>query len=53
MKNQGIGGYSSIPNSWYDIRGYIDGTEMFNKIVTANRESYRYEVSEGLKQFGE
>lgn len=53
MKNQGIGRYSSIPNSWYDIRGYIDGTKMFNKIVTANRESYRYEVSEGLKQFGE
>ncbi|MBQ3544721.1 MAG: zinc ribbon domain-containing protein [Lachnospiraceae bacterium] len=46
-------GYSSLPDSWYSTKGYIDGKEMFSKVVTANREDYKYEVSESLKQFGE
>ena len=40
-------------NSWYSTKGYISGTEMFSKIITANRVQYEYEVSEGLKEFGE
>lgn len=42
-----------LPNSYYSTRGYIDGTEMFSKLITANRDNYTYEVSENLKQFGE
>lgn len=50
---KGILGSSTLPNSWYSTKGYIDGTVMFSKIVTANREDYKYEVSETLKMFGE
>lgn len=42
-----------FPNSSYRTRGYIDGEEMYSKLVTINREYYTYEVSENLKQFGE
>ncbi len=50
---KGILGSSTLPNSWYTTKGYVSGTEMFSKIVTANRENYKYEVSENLKSFGE
>ena len=43
----------NLPNSSYRTRGYIDGTEMFTKLITANRNNYTYELTEGLKQFGE
>lgn len=43
----------NFPNSSYRTRGYIDGSEMFTKLVTANRNTYTYELTEGLKQFGE
>jgi hypothetical protein len=33
--------------------GFTDGKEMFGKLITANRQEYKYEVSEELKQFGE
>ena len=42
-----------FPDSYYSTRGYIDGAEMFSKLVTVNRDNYTYEVSENLKQFGE
>ena len=40
---------------WYTYytRGYIDGTEMFTKLITANRERFTYQMTDGLKQFGE
>lgn len=47
---------ANVPsNSYYTYytRGYTDGAEMYSKLVTANRDNYTYEVSEGLKQFGE
>lgn len=43
----------NFPNSFYSTRGYIDGEEMYSKLITANRDNYTYEVSENLKQFGE
>lgn len=49
---KGILGSSTLPNSWYNTKGYVDGTYMYSKIVTANREYYKYEVSEELQQFG-
>lgn len=56
-KNVGLMGRSELPrNSWwgnYRFSGYADGTVMFNELVTANRTNYSYEVSEGLKVFGE
>lgn len=50
---KGIQGNSNIPNSSYSTKGYISGEQMFEKLVTANRDLYTYEVSEGLKQFGQ
>lgn len=49
----GIMGSTYFDNSWYKTNGYIDGEEMFRKLITANRDAYTYEISEGLKEFGE
>lgn len=43
----------NFPNSSVYTRGFIDGFEMYSKLITAKRENYTYEVSESLKQFGE
>ena len=52
ISTRGILGQSSLPNSWfYSTRGYVSGTEMYSKIVTANRDNYKYEVSDSLKEF--
>ncbi len=51
--NEGILGYSPIGDSRFRTRGYVDGLEMFKDIVTVNRDLYTYEVSDGLKEFGE
>ena len=54
MECDGLQGYSNrIGSSYYYTNGYLDGTKMFSELVTGNRESYTYVVSEGLKQFGE
>lgn len=45
-------GRSSFPDSSYYTDGYLDGTQMYADIVTANRDKYSYEVSEGLQEFG-
>ena len=45
-------GYDSFPDSYYSTEGYLDGTEMYADIITANRDSYNYEVSQGLQEFG-
>lgn len=50
---KGILGSSSIPNSRYGTKGYISGSEMYSEIVTANRDNYKYKVSDSLKEFGE
>lgn len=45
MLTKGLMGSSSIPDSWYSTRGYIDDNSMFDELVSSNREEYRYEVS--------
>ncbi len=42
-----------FPDSWYYTKGYLDGTLMFQKLVTVNRADYTYEMTDALKQFGE
>ncbi len=54
MECEGLqGNWTRIGESSYYTDGYLDGAKMFSDLVTANRESYSYIVSEGLKQFGE
>lgn len=48
----GLQGYSYFPDSYYVTDGYIGGSQMYNDLVTAYREKYTYEISEGLQQFG-
>lgn len=48
-----IAGYTDFPNSYYSTRGYLDGKQMFNDLINANRSEYTYEISDGLKTFGE
>lgn len=50
--SNGIFGSSNLPNSFYSTDGYIDSTEMYSEIITSNRDDYKYEASEGLKEFG-
>lgn len=42
-------------NGWWssELAGYTDGGTMFNDLVVTKKASYKYEVSEGLKLFGE
>ena len=46
-------GNTQIQDTWTYTNGYTDGAKMFSDLVTANRTDYSYEVSEGLKAFGE
>ena len=53
----GIVGYNTLLDadgdySWYSTKGYTDGEEMYNDIVTSNRDDYKYEMSEALQEFG-
>lgn len=48
-----VEGNFSFENSSYFSRGYSDGAKMFSDLVTASRTDYTYEVSDGLKAFGE
>ena len=48
-----IQGRTRFPDSLSYTDGYLDGREMFKELVTANLDSYSYEVSDGLKVFGE
>lgn len=52
-KKDDIYGNSKFPGSYYTTKGFVDGEEMYSKIVTANRDNYSYVVSDGLKEFGE
>lgn len=52
LSSKGIQGSSSFPDSYYNTKGYIDGITMYEKLVSANRDQYTYEVSEGLRGFG-
>lgn len=52
-KRVGILGSTSLPNSWINTAGYLDGTRMYSDIITSNRDKYTYEVSDGLREFGE
>lgn len=50
----GIMGYSSFPNTWwYSTKGYVNSDEMYLKLITANRENYKYEMTSGLTEFGQ
>lgn len=50
---KGVLGLSVIPNSLFTTQGYVSGTEMYSKVIATNREKYKYEVSDSLKEFGE
>ncbi len=52
-RSSGLQGKSRIGDSVYTTHGYTDGEKMFNDLVTANRDKYTFDVSDGLKEFGE
>lgn len=52
-ESKGIQGSTGLGNIFYSTKGYTDGTQMFEKLITANRDNYTYELSDGLKQFGQ
>ena len=45
--------YTTLPNTYDTTRGFIDGNEMYNKIISNRTKLYEYQVSDSLKQFGE
>lgn len=50
-ESKGIQGSTGLGNIFYSTKGYTDGAQMFEKLVTANRDNYTYELSDGLKEF--
>lgn len=46
-------GRYDFPNSTYYTSGYGDAALMFKQLITENVADYNYEVSDGLKEFGE
>lgn len=52
LSSEGIQGSTFFPDSYYSTKGYIDGATMYDKLVSANRENYTYEVSKDLQEFG-
>lgn len=53
-ETKGILGESTLPdNSWYSTKGYLDGNKMYSDVITQSRDAYTYEVSDGLKEFGD
>lgn len=46
-------GRYDFPNSTYYTSGYGDTDLMFKQLITENVADYNYEVSDGLKEFGE
>lgn len=53
MQFSGIQGHTNLGNSRYATAGYSDGITMYTELITANRNGYMYQVSDGLKEFGE
>lgn len=52
----GMIGESFLPSNStyaYGIKGYVDGAQMYSDIITKKRDAYTYEVSDGLKEFGD
>ena len=45
--------FTMLPNTLETTRGFIDGNEMYNKVIGNRKNSYEYQVSDSLKQFGE
>lgn len=49
-----IFGTSKLPGSdTRSIKGYVDGSSMYESIITKNRAEWSYDVSEALKEYGE
>ena len=46
-------GYTTLLSSYYGTAGYADAELMYNDIISLQRDKYTYQVSEGLKEFGE
>ena len=45
--------FTMLPNTLETTRGFIDGNEMYNKVIGNRKNAYEYQVSDSLKQFGE
>ncbi len=51
--NAGILGNSTLEGDGnYTTKGYIDGTAMYNELITSHRDRFIYQVSDALQQFG-
>ena len=48
LEINGILGNSNLPGSWYYTKGYTEGKKLYSDIVTANRDYYNFEVTEGI-----
>lgn len=51
VRESEVRGWINFPGSSATGNGYLDGTKLFQDLVTANRADYTYELSEGMKAF--
>lgn len=47
-----IVGQSSLSVGWNAINGYTEGDKMFKELITANKDSYTYQVDGNVIEFG-
>lgn len=47
--NASIDGYSRLGGIWYSTNGYTSGSEMYQQLVTANRDRFNIEVSDAIE----
>ena len=51
VRESDVRGWINFMGGRFSGNGYLDGTELFKDLVTANRSDYTYELSEGMKAF--
>ena len=51
VRESEVRGWIRFPGSNATGNGYLDGTKLFQDLVTANRSDYTYELSEGMRAF--
>lgn len=49
----GLIGYINIPESYLISRGYLDASQMYRELISANRGNYEYDISDSLSAFGD
>lgn len=51
--NSDIKGYSSLDNSWYSTKGYINPLVCYMELAESDRDNYKIECGDGFEKYAE